>query len=181
MAVQLELGTSAIYDYSRCSKDPVRLENLAKEETRQRKLDRLIDIMEELPRRMHDDVASEWPEHELTMTQFKAMTYLQSGPQRMSDIGRFLNVSLSSVTNLVGRLESKGLVQRTHDTTDRRVVTCELTDEGRTTVTWIWRVGRQRLVRIAARLADDELDQVVNAFEILIEASSRTRCSTNGS
>lgn len=149
------------------------------ERTRQHKLERITQLMGELPMRMPAADASELPEYELTMTQFKAMTYLQAGPQRMGDIGRHLGVSLSSVTNLIGRLESKGFVTRAHDVSDRRVVTCELTDEGRQAVTWIWQVGRERLIKIATVLSDDELDQVIRAFEILVNAAPRTHQSSS--
>lgn len=151
------------------------------DQARQDKLVHLGNLMQEIPNRVQHDVSREWPEpeHELTMTQFKALTYLQAGPQRMGDISRYLGVSLSSVTNLVSRLESKGLVQRTHDTNDRRVVTCELTREGRDTVTRLWQVGRARLIHIASHLSDDELDQVIRGFEILTEAAPRVRPVTN--
>lgn len=120
-----------------------------------------------------DASSGDFPEYELTLSQFKAMTVLQKGPQRMSDIARHLDMSLSSVTNMVGRLEGKKLVQRTHDTADRRVVTCELTEEGLNAVTWIWQMGRRGMLAISELLEDDELDQLIRAFEILVNAARR--------
>lgn len=146
--------------------------------TDQRKRERLAHLealMREIPLKVELNNTGQWPEpeYELTMAQFKVLTYLQPGPQRMGDISRFLGVSLSSVTNLVSRLESKGLAVRSHDTRDRRVVTCELTAEGRDTVTRLWHIGRERLLTIAAQLSDDELDQIIRAFEILTTAAEK--------
>ena len=92
----------------------------------------------------------------------------------MGDLSRSLEISLSSATNLVGRLEAKGLVQRDHDRDDRRVVTCELTDEGRATVSRFWDVGQKGLEEMTDQLTDDEFDLVLAAFELLARVSKRS-------
>ena len=97
----------------------------------------------------------------------------------MGDLSRSLDISLSSATNLVSRLEAKGLVQRDHDQSDRRVVTCELTDEGRATVSRFWDVGQKGLEQITDQLTDEEFDQVLTAFELLARASKRTSSDSN--
>ena len=147
------------------------------EQSRQAKIDRLETLMQELPQRMSWEAPDEWPEYELTMSQFKTLTLLQSGPKRMGDISRYLGISLSSATNLVSRLESKALVQREHDLSDRRVVTCELTEEGLKTVTLLWQIGRQRFIHLASTLTLEELDHVVTAFELLNAAAEREHAS----
>jgi DNA-binding MarR family transcriptional regulator len=140
---------------------------------REKKLQELDELMRTMPARLQSDVETEWPEHELTMAQFKALTLLQSGPKRMGEISHYIDISLSSATNLVGRLESKGLVKRVHDLEDRRVVTCELTEEGRHTITLIWQVGRSRILQIAQHLDHDELDRVIDAFAIILRTAER--------
>jgi DNA-binding MarR family transcriptional regulator len=136
-------------------------------------MERLSELLESMPIQLPTDSIEDFPEHELTLTQFKAMTFLQQGPLRMGDIARLLRMSLSSVTNMVNRLETKGLVERAHDTTDRRVVTCALTDEGHEAVSWIWQLGRRRMLTLASVLDDQELNQVIDAFEVLQQAALR--------
>jgi DNA-binding MarR family transcriptional regulator len=116
---------------------------------------------------MHMHIASEWPEHELSMPQFKALVFLSGGAARMGDLARFLGISLSSATNLADRLESKGLVQRDHDREDRRVVTCELTVEGRQTINRFWQIGRQQIEKLAEPLSDEELHRVTDSLGLL--------------
>jgi DNA-binding MarR family transcriptional regulator len=55
-------------------------------------------------------------------------------PLSHSAIGDRLLVTGASVTSLVDTLERRGLVTRTRDKTDRRIVLVGLTTEGRTTV-----------------------------------------------
>jgi DNA-binding MarR family transcriptional regulator len=143
--------------------------------SRNEKLEYMNRLMEEMPMSLPAESASEFSEHELTLAQFKAMTFLLRGPQRMGDIARHLDLSLSSVTNLVSRLEGKGLAIRSHDTVDRRVVICELTEEGRDAVTWIWQLGRRRMIALADYLDEDELDDVLRAFEIVLRAARRAQ------
>lgn len=53
-------------------------------------------------------------------------------PLPLSHLARFLTQEAQSTTELADRLERRGLVRRTRDQRDRRLVLLELTDEGRT-------------------------------------------------
>jgi DNA-binding MarR family transcriptional regulator len=53
------------------------------------------------------------------------------GPQRMSHLARFLLQQTQTTTDLVDRLERRGLVARVRHETDRRVVLVQITDAGR--------------------------------------------------
>lgn len=141
------------------------------------KVQRFIELSHELTVTLRVHMATDWPEHELSMPQFKTLMLLSGGGQRMGDLARTLGISLSSATNLVSRLEGKGLVQRDHDLEDRRVVTCELTDEGRRTVNRFWSVGEQEVDAVLAHLTDDELNLVLTAFELLARAGNQVSSS----
>lgn len=130
-------------------------------------VDHFAQVTHDLTTMMHLHIASEWPEHELSMAQFKALVFLSGGSARMGDLARFLGISLSSATNLADRLESKGLVQRDHDREDRRVVTCELTTEGRQTINRFWQIGRQQVDKLTEALSDEELQGVIESLELL--------------
>jgi DNA-binding MarR family transcriptional regulator len=53
------------------------------------------------------------------------------GPLTMSEISRTLQLTLSSVTAVVDKLEQKKFVRRVRDAVDRRLVRVELTTAGR--------------------------------------------------
>jgi DNA-binding MarR family transcriptional regulator len=71
------------------------------------------------------------------------------GPQRMSDLARYLLQQTQTTTDLVDRLEQRKLVQRIRHATDRRVVLVEATEAARTLLSEIdstgWDVGREAI------------------------------------
>ena len=74
---------------------------------------------------------------------------------------------------MIDRLVDKGLVERAPDSSDRRVVTCQLTDRGREEMDRFMRINQLRLTRMASRLTVEELQTVVDAMEILCSAANR--------
>lgn len=59
------------------------------------------------------------------------LSFSRSGSLPLSKVGERLMVHPTSVTNLVDRLESQGLVARTIDASDRRRILASLTPAGR--------------------------------------------------
>ena len=92
----------------------------------------------------------------LTYSQYLVMLVLwQDGTRSISEIAERLALPGNAVTPLVGRLEAAGLVHRTHQPTDRRVVQVRLTDAGAELETAAADV--QRRVACSTQLSDDEL------------------------
>jgi DNA-binding MarR family transcriptional regulator len=135
--------------------------------------ERFIQVVEELYLCMRAQPPDEWSNLELTMSQIRTLLFLRRTPQRMTDIASYLGITVSSATSMVDRLVSKGVVERAHDTADRRVVICRLTALGDNEVERFWRIGRKRIESLADALSVDELQAVVNAFEILSVAVKR--------
>ncbi|KFG66483.1 MarR family transcriptional regulator [Microvirga sp. BSC39] len=68
----------------------------------------------------------------LTYPQYLAMVTLwKKDGQTVGEIGEQLLLETSTLTPLLKRLEAAGLVKRTRDTQDERVVRISLTEEGR--------------------------------------------------
>ena len=115
-----------------------------------------------------------WQDLELTMPQAKTMFLLhRQGPTRMGVLSEHLGRGLPSVTSMMDRLVKKGLVERVEDPSDRRVVACRLTDEGKRAVERFWQVSRERRLALADALTLDELEAVVPALDIFIRAAAR--------
>ena len=55
----------------------------------------------------------------------------EDGPLPPSQIAKLIMVNSSTVTGIIDRLEHKGLVKRKRISTDRRVITVELTKNGK--------------------------------------------------
>jgi DNA-binding MarR family transcriptional regulator len=68
------------------------------------------------------------------------------GKVGMTDLGKLLHLEKSNLSNLVDRLEQRGLAVRTRDPDDRRVTWVELTSEGT-------RLAMQTYADVTARLS----------------------------
>ena len=133
----------------------------------------LVDLVDRLSSQMRPESDEEWTDLELTMPQFRAICLLGQGPERMGNIAGHLSTSMSSATSMIDRLVDKGLVERAPDASDRRVVTCQLTDRGREEMDRFSRIHQLRLTRMAGRLTMEELQTVVDAMAILCSAAQR--------
>jgi DNA-binding MarR family transcriptional regulator len=83
----------------------------------------------------------------------------------MTELGSVLHVEKSSLSNLVDRLEQRGLVVRTRDPHDRRATHVSLTDEGAT-------VAIQIRDDVIARLRR-QLDHLPPADQLRLAAVAR--------
>lgn len=135
----------------------------------------LVDFMQQTHVMMRTGAVEEWPEIELTMTQFRTVAFLSGSSHRMGSIAAYLETSLSSATSLVDRLVDKNLVERSGDPDDRRVVTCKLTPGGQEAMEKFWQIGRRSIEGLAEQMGDCELDEVVRAMKRLHMASLRAR------
>lgn len=76
-------------------------------------------------------VESVLAEQELSLAQYRLLGLLEERPEVASALADKLTVSRPSVTTVVDGLVSRGLVERVHDTQDRRRVNHALTADGR--------------------------------------------------
>lgn len=67
-----------------------------------------------------------WQLAEITLTQLSVLRELREGPQTAGKLGAAVGLSPTSITRLVDRLESRGLVSRRRESDDRRCVEIHL-------------------------------------------------------
>jgi DNA-binding MarR family transcriptional regulator len=71
-----------------------------------------------------------WQRAHLTLTQAAVLRNLRSGPQTAGRLGELTGLSAASISRLLDRLERRGLVSRSRDTHDRRIVDVRLEPAG---------------------------------------------------
>lgn len=99
-----------------------------------------------------------WLKGSLSLIHLNVLTVLEAdGAIAMSRLAETLDVSVASTTGIIGRMEERGLVARSHGEADRRVVLVQLTDAGSAIFRDMTEHRRQHLAAIFARLTDDEL------------------------
>ena len=150
------------------------------ETTRKALEEKLVETMERMSahRRSRSRSSAELSDLDLTMQQVRTLHLLAQEPRRMGDLAGYLDRGMSSVTSMIDRLVRKEFVERVEDPSDRRVVTCRLTDTGHDVVERFWRAGRVRAEEMAAALTVEELRTVVPAMEIMLNAISRRDIAT---
>jgi DNA-binding MarR family transcriptional regulator len=115
-----------------------------------------------------------WLEGSLSIVQLHVLTVLETaGPLPMGKLADALDVSVASATGIVDRMEQRGLVERRHDETDRRIVLVHPTDAGRAVFNDLAEMRRAGLVNILDRLTNDEL----KALLVGLRAMSKARAA----
>lgn len=89
------------------------------------------------------------------------------GPLPPSQIARHIMVDSSTVTGIVDRLEQKRLVTRLRNSPDRRVITIELTEAGKTLARNAPPPIQEKIVNGLKKLPEAEIEQVINSLSKL--------------
>ena len=138
------------------------------DDRRQELTDRFTESAEYLNRQLHTGRLDEWEGLDMTIPQIRTLVLLERmGPLRMGNIATYLGRALSATTTVMDRLVEKGLVDRVSDPSDRRVVICQLSESGEQAITRFWRIGRERLQIVVDLLDEEQLETVVQGFELI--------------
>lgn len=109
----------------------------------------------------------------LTVTQLGVLeVLLHQGPLPHRDIGRKLLTSAGNMTDLVRKLEARGLVRRGKVAGDRRQVTVDLTEAGRALIE---RLFPRHAADIAAAMAGLDTAELVQLGDLLRRLGTAAR------
>jgi len=112
-----------------------------------------------------------WLKGSLSLIHLHVLTVLEAdGAIAMSRLAETLDVSVASTTGIVGRMEDRGLVERSHGKTDRRVVLVQPTAAGIAVFRDLTDQRRQHLTELFWRLADDELAALLTGLRAMRNA-----------
>ncbi|HYA54756.1 MAG TPA: MarR family transcriptional regulator [Thermoplasmata archaeon] len=103
----------------------------------------------------------------LAIVEHRALLHCAHGPVRATDLTRSLGLTPSGVTELVDRLERRGLVKRLENAADRRSVLIAVTPEGARLVESARAARRAYLRRIARSVPPDRQDQLKKGLAAL--------------
>ncbi|GAB1640253.1 MarR family winged helix-turn-helix transcriptional regulator [Krasilnikovia sp. MM14-A1259] len=114
----------------------------------------LIDLFALATTAYFQDFAAVAGQHGLTSTQAKVLILLRE-PLSMRGLAEQLICDASNVTGIIDRLESRGLVRREVDPTDRRIKYAQRTEAGDEAIRRV-RADMQATQRVLADLGDDD-------------------------
>jgi DNA-binding MarR family transcriptional regulator len=111
-----------------------------------------------------------------TLAQARVLFQLRAAsPLSVSELASGLNVTPPAVSPVVDQLVRRQLLSRREFAEDRRITLVELTDSGRAFIEGALLVRNQRMVEVLQRLADEELETVAAAFDILSRVTDELR------
>jgi len=97
----------------------------------------------------------------LTLTQLGVLEgVLHKGPMTHRELGRKVLTSAGNMTDVVDKLEARGLVRRVRAAADRRQVRVELTKAGRTLIEDLFPRHAHDIARVMGVLNEEELRQL---------------------
>lgn len=103
---------------------------------------------------------------DLSWTQRKIMmTIHANGPQKMSEIARQIDVTMSGATAVIDKLVQAGQVSRELSPSDRRVVLVELTDTGRDLLAESMQAQERHFEAVLDRLPADKQAELLESFK----------------
>ena len=109
-----------------------------------------------------------WHRGALSLVHLNVVTVIEAdGPLSMGRLAEALDVSVASVTGIVGRMEKRGLVERRHDEDDRRVVLVHLTEAGAQIFRDVEQHRRDSLARLLEQLTVEQLDGFLAGIRVL--------------
>jgi DNA-binding MarR family transcriptional regulator len=103
----------------------------------------------------------------LTRAEGGLLSTLTAGPRRVTELAVSEVLAQPTVTQLVDRLQKRGLVERARDRDDGRVVLVSITAAGREALDQVRAEYRTVLRQAAGELPQEELDALVQATETL--------------
>lgn len=119
-------------------------------------------------RRVHRGLEKNLSSTGLTITELRILKSLSvDGPSPMAKFSSECFLTAPSVTAVIDRLESEGLVERGRGNEDRRVVTVRITHKGRERLEVGLRLNSQFVSRALRSLSREEAKQLVTLMEKL--------------
>lgn len=104
---------------------------------------------------------------ELSRTESGLLLTLVDGPRRITELADTEALAQPTVTQLVDKLQRRGLVSRKRDAADGRVVLVSITADGRARLDAVQGQFRTQMRQAVEGLDDEELAQLVAASQTL--------------
>jgi DNA-binding MarR family transcriptional regulator len=131
----------------------------------------IVELVEEMTSwspRERINVFRSWLKGSLSLIHLHVLTVLEAdGPLPMSHLAETLDVSVASTTGIIGRMEERGLVERSHGEADRRVVIVRPTEAGTAIFRDMTEHRRQSLTHLFGRLTDTELSALLTGLRAM--------------
>jgi len=135
----------------------------------------LIEQMIENQRRVDRDrrqyELDTWMQLNLSIGQLKSLFFISNrGATSLGKLAEALGVTPTNTTGIVNRLLKRGLITRTENPDDRRVLLLRTTDLGDELITGLRQKRKERMKELFSRLTEEEAAIAAEALKIMVKA-----------
>jgi DNA-binding MarR family transcriptional regulator len=131
----------------------------------------IIELQRQVDRTRRQYQIDVWMGLQLTIGQLKSLFFINNqGSTNVGKLAAALGVTPTNTTGIVDRLVKKGLVSRTEDAQDRRMLLLRATKKGEELVASLRERKRSHMSEILAYMNMDELATLAQGFASLVNA-----------
>ncbi|MGH2473330.1 MAG: MarR family winged helix-turn-helix transcriptional regulator [Candidatus Limnocylindria bacterium] len=115
----------------------------------------------------------------ISLERARILWQLTESPRRSGELAQRCGLTPASVSELVDLLGRDGLVRRSEDSTDRRVVVVEITARGRREIERVGELMKAPVARVIAGLSAEKRARLAGALDDLQEAFAVAKETAN--
>lgn len=127
------------------------------------------DLLRKLRKTYQMAFTREVGEFGLTMPQVMVLKQVMDEPKTIGQITKALDLSYSTISGIIDRLEREEFVERVRDVEDRRVIWIRKTDNIEQTMEKIPFFTEEYYRQMLSGLSQEELDMIIRSFTLVIE------------
>lgn len=138
---------------------------------KQELMDEFFETMGKM-RSMGESLSKVSPEDRIaTMLQMSALKYLKHRPNtKVSDLGKTLFMSSSSIAQFSNRLAKAGFIKRHEDKNDRRIVRLGLTKKGESELSSMHKKMREKMGKFLEMVSEKDLGELVRIQKKILKS-----------
>jgi DNA-binding MarR family transcriptional regulator len=126
-------------------------------------------------RKLRDLLQKEAEKRGLSYTEVSTLYFLKGGEKNVSSLAEFVGVNKSTMVEILDKLENEGLITRSRDEKDRRVVLVKITQKGLEELENV-RQGYKNLIKDILSRSEGN---IIKFFQIVIEEVSSKEKASN--
>ncbi len=133
---------------------------------------RVIELQRQVNREIRKIASDDaWMELNLTIAQLKSLFFITNeGSTNSGKLAAALGVTPANVTGIVERLVEQGLISRTENPEDRRMLLLQPGDKGQALLADLRERHMARLSEVLEQMSRDEISTLVQGFTSLLKA-----------
>jgi DNA-binding MarR family transcriptional regulator len=132
----------------------------------------IINLHRRINRILRDYDVDVWMDLSLTVPQMKCLFFISNqGKTNFRKLAERLKVSPSNITGIIDRLVEQGLVSRTENPEDRRILNLQTTIKGEALIAELREKRSSYLSNILTDLSQKDLDNIAQGLAMLTRAA----------